>query len=228
MRKILKSAAVMSAVPLLLLSTAGQATAGDRWTYRSTNSNASTQWIEFGELPGGVLGNVHVGYLEVNGGSSSADVWGSVSDWTCPPGELPPDGGGHGEFEEEPEPTNCELHSERFIYAYGDEISFSMDKKLDSARLTGTLNVEDHATGTGGRPAVDITWTGVGDLASYSNTGKYSEGGNTYYYKEVGSSREAVIADGSYIGAMGFTDDDDDTSSGWMSQSKYYEKSASK
>ena len=231
MKKMVKAAAVASAVPLLVMSTVGQASASDRYTYRSTNSSASTSWLELGELPGGVLGNAHVGYLDVYASTGSTEVYGSVYDWTCPDGELPPDyGGGHGEFstaEEEPT-TNCEFHSERFVYGYGDDISFTMDRKLTSARLTGTLTVEDHDGGTGASPAVDITWVGTGDLASYSNTGKYTEGGSTYYYKEVGNSRSATIADGSFIGAMGFTDDADDVSSGYMQQGKYYEKSSSK
>lgn len=229
MSKLGKSVAVLGTVVLVVLATASQASAGNRWTYRSTSSSASTEWIEFGDLGLPVLGNVHVGYLEVYGGSSSADVFGSVADWTCPDGELPPGGGGpHFFFEEEPPPTNCEFHSERFIWGNPDEVSFSMDKKLGSAHLTGVLNVEDHATGQGGRPPVDIVWTGIGDTSSSSSTGKFNEGGSTYSWKESSTSRQAIIADGSYIGAMGFTDDDDDTSSGSMQRSKYYETSRSK
>jgi hypothetical protein len=229
MKMLVKAAIASSAVSMLVLATAGQAVAADRWTYRSTNTSASTTWIEFGSLPGGVLGNAHVGFLEVYSSGSNAEVYGKVRDWTCPEGELPPEGGGgHGEFEEEPPPTNCELHSERFIYAYGDEVAFSMDRKLGSATLTGVLNVEDHATGSGGQPPVNITWTGIGDMATYSNSGKYTEGGSTTYWKESGTSRQAVIADGSFIGAMGFTDDADDVSDGYMSTSKIYERSSSR
>lgn len=227
MNKLARPLAVASAASLLLLSTTGPALAADRWTYRSTNTYASTQWVELGGLPGGVLGNVHVGYLEAYG-TTNTDVWGSVSDWTCPEGELPPDGGGHGFDEEEPPPTNCELHSERFIFAESGAVTLTVDRKLTTARLTGVLDVQDHATGAGGRPPVDITWTGTGDLATYSSTGKYTEGGTTTYYKETGSTRQAVIADGSFIGAMGFTDDADDTSTGQLTQGKYYERGSSR
>lgn len=226
MRSFVKSAALAGAVPALVLALAGPSDASDRWTYRSTNNSAATQWIEFGALPGGVEGNVHVGSLEVYGGTE-ADVWGEVNDWTCPEGELPPDGGGHGEEEEEPE-TNCILHSTRFVYGYGDEVSFTIDRKLGSAKLTGTLTVEDHDGGFSGRPPVSITWTGVGDLSTYSNTGKFTDGNSTTYWKETGSSRDAAIADGSFIGAMGFTDDADDTSSGYFSSGKYYERNVTR
>lgn len=223
-----KTAAVATAVPLLVLALAGPSAASDRWTYRSTNDNASTRWIEFGTLPGGVLGEIHVGFLEVYGGSADAKAFGEVADWSCPEGEMPPEGGGHGEsFEEEPE-TNCTLHSRRSIFAYGDEISFTMDRKLAKATLTGVLTVSDHDGQLGGRPPVNITWTGVGDIATYSTTGRYTEGGSTTYWKESGSSRNAVIADGSFIGAMGFTDDADDTSSGEFSSGKYYERGSSR
>lgn len=231
MRTWVKTAVALCTAPLLVVSLAGVATAADRWTYRSTSETATTQWTEFGLLPGGVQGNIHVGFLEVYGGSTP-QAFGSVADWTCPEGELPPDGGGHGEFVgafegEEPPETNCELHSERFIFAEAGQIEFTLDRKLGSARLTGTLSVEDHATGAGGQPPVDITWTGIGTASSYSTTGKFTEGGSTYYYKESGTQREAAIAAGSFIGAMGFTDDADDTSSGQLSRGRYYERSTS-
>lgn len=225
---MVKAAAVGAAVPLLMTATVGQASAADRWTYRSSNATASVNWIEMGPLPGGVLGNVHVGYLEVYDGGS-VDVYGGITDWTCPEGELPPEGGGgHGELEEEPPATNCELHSERFLYAGDGQVDFELGRRLSSARLTGTLNVEDHGTGTGARPAVDITWTGDGSLTSYSSTGKSSDEYGTYYWKETGTSRQAVIAAGSAIGAMGFTDDADDRSTAIMAQSKIYERSSSR
>lgn len=220
-----KTAVVATAVPLLVLALAGPAAASDRWTYRSTNDTASTRWVEFGTLPGGVLGEIHVGYLEVYGGSGNAEAYGEVADWSCPEGEMPPEGGGH--FEEEPE-TNCTLHSRRNIYAYGDELSFQIDRKLTKATLTGVLTVSDHDGQLGGRPPVSITWNGVGDIATYSNTGRYTEGGSTTYWKESGSRRTAEIADGSFIGAMGFTDDADDTSTGEFSSGKYYERSTSR
>jgi hypothetical protein len=221
---MVKAAAALTAAPVLALSLAGTAEASDRWTYRSTSSNAVAEWIEFGALPGGVQGNIHVGYLEVYG-SGSTEVFGSVADWTCPDGELPPSGGGpHGLEEEEPEPTNCTLHSERFIF--GEDVAFSMDRKLGSATLTGQLSVQDHEGGLSGQPAVNMTWTGIGEVSSWSSTSKYTEGGSTYYVKEVGSSRQAEVS--GFIGAMGFTDDADDQSTGYLSTSKYYERSVSR
>jgi hypothetical protein len=84
--------------------------------------------------------------------------------------------------------------------------------------------VEYHDGGVTAEPPIDITWVGTGAVSTWSNTSRYDDGGSPYYVKEAGTSRTALIADGSYIGAMGFTDDPDDTSSGSLSSWKVYER----
>jgi hypothetical protein len=62
----LATAVGLTAVPALVLGPGGPAAAGDRWTYRSSQEQASTEWVELGPL-NGVEGNVHVGFLEADG-----------------------------------------------------------------------------------------------------------------------------------------------------------------
>ncbi|NEE01572.1 hypothetical protein [Phytoactinopolyspora halotolerans] len=212
----------LTIAPLIAVSVAAPAQAGESWTYRASGANASTQWIEMGTLPGGVPGNAHVGYLEVYT-SSYVDVYGDVADWTCPEGELPPDGGGPHAEDEEPE-TNCEFEGFRSIS--GGDVEFTMDRKLDTARLTGTLIVENHETGEGAAPPVDITWTGVGDTAKSTETSRYTEGGVRYQSRYTSMSRNAQV-DG-FIGAMGFTDDPDDQSTAYMSRYTVHDRSVSR
>lgn len=225
MHAFLKSAlATVVSLPLAV-AVATPAEAGSRWSYRSTDLTASASWMEMGTLPGGVAGNVHVGFLEV---SKSGWAYGQVIDWTCPEGELPPShGGGHGELAaddwEEPE-TNCVAESFREIY--GDGLDVRISKKLDAATVTGTLQVSDHETGTGGAPAVSMTFTGFGDVASSSWIEKGSEGTSSWVYKYESRTRQATV-DGA-IGAMGFTDDADDVSSASLAETKTYERGSTR
>jgi hypothetical protein len=210
------AAAVSLAVSVLAT---GTATAGETWTYRASGSDASVEWIEFGDLPG-IPGNVHVGWLWVDASSSrSTYAYGYVEDWTCPEGERP-DGGGH----DEEEPGNCEFEAFREIE--GEQINFTMDRKLSSARLTGTLRVENHETGAGASPPVDITWTAVGSTHKTTETYRDVSDGQRVQYRNTYTSTVAVV-DG-FIGAMGFTDDQDDESSGYLSTYRVHERSSSK
>lgn len=92
-------------VPLIAV---GTAEAGEKWSFRASGSNASVDWVEYGELPG-IPGNIHIGSLWVDSSSSYVDVFGVVEDWTCPPGEFP-DGGGGG-HDEEPGQSKLRLRS---------------------------------------------------------------------------------------------------------------------
>lgn len=197
-------------IPLIAGLTA-PSVAGTKSNYRSTGSTATVQWIEFGALPG-VDGNVHSGYLNASG-DRTVQAWGFVTDWTCPDGELPPDfGGGHGggiEAQHEPPPTNCEWHSERFIESGPGDLTLTMDRKLGSARLTGTVQVSNHGGGGGvATPTVAITWTGVG--ATSTNTFSeetVDEYGNRWLYSGSQTTREGEVS--GRIGAMDFDEADD-------------------
>lgn len=218
------TAASLVVAPLLAVALAAPAEAGSTWTYRADGTTASVDWIEMGALTG-VGGNIHVGSLWVDGGSAQAYAYGHVVDWTCPDGELPPSGG-HGRFAEDEEPeTNCVVESTRFID--GDAIQFSVDRKLNAARMTGTLIVEDHETGSGGAPLADITWTGIGKTSSSTSYSKYTDSNGNRWQSRYSSTERNAEVDG-FIGAMGFADDADDQSSGWLERYKIHERSVSK
>lgn len=222
----MRIAAASLIAPLLAVALAAPAEAGSTWTYRADGSAASVDWVEMGALSG-VGGNVHVGSLWVDGSSSQAYAYGHVVDWTCPDGELPPSDG-HDDFAgheaEEPE-TNCVVESTRFID--GDSMQFSVDRKLNTARMTGTLFVEDHEGGSGGAPLADITWTGIGETSSSTSYSKYTDSNGNRWQSRYSSTERAAEVDG-FIGAMGFADDADDQSSGWLERFKIHERSVSK
>lgn len=204
------AAALTAAVPLALA--AAPAEAGSRWTERSSGSFADTTWLEMGELPGGVAGNAHVGFLRVEG-DKSPWVYGDITDWTCPDGVLPPMfGGGHGE---EPPETECVLESQRSLYNAGP-VTLTVDRKLNRATLTGPLEVADHeGGGATGQPMANITWTGVGGTGTSTHYDKYTdEEGNRFTMRRTETSRQGTLS--GTLGAMGFDDDADDQSYGYF------------
>lgn len=218
------TAAVLTLVPLAALAVTVPAEASTRWTFRSANDVASADWIEYGTLAG-VGGNVHVGFLEARTSSSGGEVFGKVTDYDCDPGEVP-GGGGHGGHVAEPgtledEPT-CDFLGKRFLH--GGDITFTVDRKLNTASLTGTLVVDNH--GSSATPPVDMTWTGFGDVASNTTYERGSEDGYDYVYRFDSTSRAATVA--GYIGGMGFTDDTDDESSGSIARTRTYKRTTSR
>lgn len=220
------AAIALSTSSAVALATIAPAEAGSRWTYRSAGEQIYTEWLELGALPGGVAGNAHWGYLEIDVDATPTG-FGEVYDWTCPPGELPPQGGGGPHLtEEEPPPTNCILESVRLVKAEPGDIAVTLDRKLTSATVTGTLSVFDHdGGGTTARPPVNMTLTGVGSLSSSTSYERGEYDGVKYVYKYESTDRAATIAGN--IGAMGFTDDPDDTSSASLSTYKIFERESS-
>ena len=204
------AAALTAAVPLALA--APPAEAGSRWTERSSGSFADTTWLEMGELPGGVAGNAHVGFLRVEG-DKSPWVYGEITDWTCPDGVLPPMfGGGHGE---EPPETECVLESQRSLHNAGP-VTLTVDRKLNKATLTGPLEVADHeGGGATGQPMANITWTGVGGTGTSTYYDKYTDDeGNRFTMRRTETSRQGTLS--GTLGAMAFDDDADDESYGYF------------
>ena len=195
-------AAAALAVPLVI-ATAGTASAGSKWTYKSSGSFAYVSWMEVGKLPAPVLGNYHVGYLDVRG-DKVVDVFGEVYDWSCPKGELPPEfGGGHGE--EEPD-TKCTLESTRFIFADPGAITFTVDRRLNAATLVGRLIVSDHDGAGEASPPVNMKWTGVGVSSKSTNTSSYTDSnGSRWSDRTTETAREGDIS--GLIGAMVFDDE---------------------
>ena len=204
-------AAAALAVPLVI-ATAGTANAGTKWTYKSSGSFASVSWMEVGKLPAPVLGNYHVGYLDIRG-DKAVDVFGEVTDWTCPKGELPPEfGGGHGE--EEPE-TKCTLESIRFVFADPGAITFTVDRKLNAATLVGNLIVSDHEGEGTAIPPVNMTLTGIGGTSKTTSTSTGTDpNGSKYTYRMTETGREGSVS--GRIGAMVFDDEAGEFSYGYF------------
>lgn len=207
------AAAAVTLALLLLGVGAAPADARSSFMSRTSGSSAETYWTQVDGVEPGTspLGNVHIGSLyayETTRGQ--AEVYGSISDWDCPVGELPWDGGPHDAssqaWEEEPPPSNCQWKGSRFIEAYG--IAFMVDKKLTQARLTGTLTVYGGGHGEGGvigRPYADIIWTGVGGVFTDKHTYRYRDAGTMEASTWLSSNRSATM--GGILGPMGFDPD---------------------
>lgn len=213
---------VAVAAAALLAGLAAPAQASSRTS--SEGGQASTQWIEYDpddslSLPG----NTHVGNLYVFQQADFVDLFGSIDDWDCDPGEVP-GYGGHGE-EGDPEKDLCDLIGTRFLEA--ESISFALDARARTASLTGKLRVTNGGHGEPGQtlatPPVDMTWTGIGRGYRFSRSEFWSDGQFSYRSRVRGTGSEAAV--GGRIGAMGFTDDADDESFGsfetWRETSRF-------
>ncbi|GGI06107.1 hypothetical protein [Egicoccus halophilus] len=205
-RRAAALAATLAATMALTAVGTDAAEARERSSYRSSGNFASAQWIQVDDVPVGqnpTVGNVHRGWLDVEpSGKDRADVWGWIEDFDCEPGELPGHGG-HG-FEEE-EPSGCVHVGERWIDGY--DVSFTMDKKLSSARLSAPAGVITVAGGHGdgdffAQPPVDMVWNGVGDVRRSSWRETEKVGRTTYTYSYSSTSREATMS--GRFGPMGF------------------------
>lgn len=193
----------------LLLTVAPAAHARSSSSYRESGRAAATDWIQWDNTPvgSGPFGNVHVGYLSAEETSKGlADVFGFIEDYDCEPGEFPGGGGHFEEFEEEEPEEGCDWLGFRFIEDY--DISFTMDRKLESARLTGQLTVHGGGHGEGGvvgRPFADVIWTGFGDLDTTRYTSRWREG-DTFGSDSYRAKGRSATMTGS-IGPMGFDPD---------------------
>ena len=196
------------------------ASAGSMFFSKSSGMMAATSWLEVGELPpaANAPGNAHFGDLWVESlGRGRASAFGTVYDVQCEEGVTPylPGGGHHEEAvaDEPEEPGGCELLGVRFIE--GGSLQFTINRKLTTATLTGTLSVgSGHGEGPVGSPPVNITWNGVGSLYKSTNSGSYTGPDGTYRYRYSFAGRDAVIATGSRIGPMVFDDEPGEWSTG--------------
>jgi hypothetical protein len=209
MSRRLATAAIAAPVTVALL--AAPAAAGSSFYSRTTGKTARANWIQVDHdstgkpIPRGantVTGNVHVGNLAVYEISrGNPEVYGEIADFDCVPGFLPQGGGGHGFDEPEPDP-NCTAVGFRFISRLilekpGD--GAVIDRKLGFASLNGRLELGGHA-GVVGRPRIDTTWTGFGDVRREAFEYSYSEGGTTSTFSSISSIRNAAM--GGTMGPM--------------------------
>ncbi len=189
--------AVAAASATVLAATPAQA--ADMTFSKNSGRIASASWLEVGTLPGGVPGNIHFGSMWVEDlGKGNATAFGDVVDMTCPDGVIPEAPGGHGP--DEPD-NGCTIDGFRSIE--GGNLTLAMDRKFRRATLTGTLNVFGH-DGPAGSPAVDMTWTGSGDLSKSVETARQTDGTSTTSYRYTFTGREASVS--GRIGAMVFDD----------------------
>ena len=195
--------------------------AGSMYFSKSSGTMASTSWLEVGELPpaANAPGNAHFGDLWVESlGKGEAYAFGTVYDVQCEEGVTPylPGGGHEASTVDEPEePGGCELLGVRFME--GESLQFSIDRKLTTATLTGTLAVgSGHGEGPVGTPQVNITWNGVGSQYKSTESGYYTDEYGTYRYRYTFAGRDAVIAPGSNIGPMVFDDEVGEWSTGQL------------
>ncbi|HVF20933.1 MAG TPA: hypothetical protein VNA14_11935 [Mycobacteriales bacterium] len=181
-------AAIVSAVP---------ANAGSSYLSRTTGRAASTDWVQVLDLRSRGFGNVHIGWLSAYETSNGvADVFAAIDDYDCPDGELP--SGGHGEE------SNCTYVTSRFLEGTG--ISFTLDRRLTSARLEGVLNASTGGhEGPGdslGTVGANFTWNGTGELQKSTATFRYRDNGVSYS-ETFRSSRRAATMTG-VLGPMLF------------------------
>lgn len=224
-KKLLSACVACSTVPLVLAA-ASPADAATRWTFRSSEVRAAASFTVLGAADG-VAGNVHVGNIEA---TSSGQVYGFVTDWTCPDGELPPYGGeeepipvdgGPGDEPLPPEPeTNCVVEGSRDFW--GEDVAVDISKKLTGATVSGAVSVttwseEGESTSTPG--TVGLTFTGDGGATTST---EYSKG-DGYVYKYESTQRSATVSGD----VVGLSLDGADTW-GLLVATKSYERFASK
>lgn len=218
-----RRAAAVGCTALLATSAAVQPAAASSMSFsKSSGRVASAEWLEVGTLPN-VAGNIHFGSMQVEElGRGRANIYGGVVDLQCEEGYIPPNpGGGHGVFHGEPLPGKCQHVGFRSIQ--GGTATFTMDRRLAKATLTGQLAVFGH-DGPLGNPAVSMTWTGVGPTTTSESSGSFSDGTTTYSYRYAFSGRQATV--GGRIGPMVFDDHPAEYSSAQMGS--YRESSRSR
>lgn len=181
----------------LIASVAAPAvSAGSRSLFKSSGVSASTYWtqVDATEQGSSPFGNVHFGNLyAMESGQNLAYASIYIDDYDCPKGTLP----------DWSESDPCVWKGSRF--GYGEGLSFTVSRKLTTARLQGSVELfggDDPQGGVVGRPAVDVTWTGVGSLGKFSSTYRWSDGNGSYSGRYSGQSRQATMS--GTIGTMGF------------------------
>ena len=106
------------------------------------------------------------------------------------------------------------MESQRYLYSAGPA-TLTVDRKLNTATLTGPLEVANHDGGTSAQPMANITWTGMGGTFTSTVYDKYTDDqGNRYTTRRTETAREGTLS--GTIGAMGFDDDADDQAYGYV------------
>jgi hypothetical protein len=73
------------------------------------------------------------------------------------------------------------------------DATFTIGNSLQSASLSGTFTLDDYSSAVNKTAAVDLTWTGTGDIFRGNNHGTYQGPGYRSNYRSVGSNRDASV-----------------------------------
>lgn len=228
MRSTARALAVLGLGLPLVVGVAGPAAATatppplppDESSSRTTYQTANVSWTEVDAGPDDpVPGNWHLGNLFVQRSGFGMDVFGSIDDFQCDPGETP-GFGGHGIAPGEPAPGGqCDSLGTRFLNA-SPTLAFTVDIPGGTVRLRGALIASSGGhDGPGaelGRPGVDITWKKGGSFYRYTRAETWEDDTRSFSSSTRGLGWQATMS--GTLGPMNFTDDADDVSFGSSEQ----------
>lgn len=197
---------------------------------RTSYQTANVSWTEVDPTADDpVPGNWHLGNLYVQRSGYGLDVFGSIDDFQCDPGEVPGHGGGHAGAEPLPPEGACESLGTRFLSA-SPTLAFTVDVPGGRINLRGALIASSGGhDGPGaelGRPGVDITWKKAGGFYRYTNSSTWEDDTRRFSSSTRGLGWQATVS--GTLGPMNFTDDADDSSNGNAEQYTERTKSSSK
>jgi hypothetical protein len=212
---------VVAMLTLGVVAGPSPALAASMFFSKSSGTVASVSFLEVGE-EAGVEGNYHFWDLQAEDlGRGRAQVFGNVFDVQCEAGVDPYLPGWEGA---EPDPSGgCDVVG--FRYVEGSTVSLSIDRKLSSARLTGTVNVYIEDSPTPVATTVDLTWTAVGDTSTSRESGRYTDSYGTYSYRYTFTGRNAAVS-GS-IGSTTVGDEDGEVVYGQLGKYRSADRSRS-
>jgi len=195
-------AVLASAILTIVATVAAPVGAAEMYLSKTSGNNATASWAQYdGMTVGSAFGNVHIGWLEAYSTSKGVgDVFMYIDDFDCEPGQTPY--GGHGDTED----GACLYVGTRWGSGYG--LTFTIDKKFNSAHVTGSIELYGGGHGSEGvvgTPQLNVIWTGYGSTASNTYSYRWVQDGTTYTQRYRGTSRSASV-DGT-IGPMGFAPD---------------------
>lgn len=206
----------------------------DQSSSRTSYQTANVNWTEVDAGPDDpVPGNWHLGNLFVQRSGYGMDVFGSINDFQCDPGETPGHGGGHAAPAQVAPPETpegqCEYLGVRFLSA-SPTLALTVDIPGGRLNLRGALIASSGGhDGPGaelGRPGVDITWKKSGSFYRYSRSETWEDDTRKFSSSTRGLGWQATVS--GTLGPMNFTDDADDASSGNAEQYTERTKSSSK
>ena len=96
-----------------------------------------------------------------------------------------------------------EWKSGQYGYAPVNESNFQIDKKLNSAHIEATIPLQDW-NGNSSDLAVNLTWTGIGDLFRNKSSYQNHSQGFTYHSRFTGTMRAATVSGSMIDGSIDY------------------------